>query len=791
MVKSTSLLTLLGACSIVSILTVVPAMAQTNINTAETYDDAVSVNDEDRIAISVTSGGSAIYNDKLTITNKYQGDSNNPKDDISVGMLNALGNIIFNANTSIYAIGQGAGTEARAISIQSDHETNAKSYVESNGNNVVLRANGGDTPFTLYVSGHASEFVSNSKNLGVYATTAGNRWAQAITSQYGANVTLNEDTNTNVMAVANAGAAYGIAVQNFNDASGTFTSKGNLTVRAQGRGEAYGVYAADGGNVDIAQIKSYATSSTATAYGVGVINNTTNVNIGTEGTKSVLSGFGKTKGYGLFVENGSGAILNGDIATTGSTAGIFNDGTVTIAGGTTNGAIIGDGTLNIADGAMLDIGGATIKQDTLDWNGKVVAKFTSTKQMARINANNIVNAGTLNLTVGGTGVYKFFTNASANITFDDNDIFDFEQDGVNIIVKTKSVDDIAENLNINKDTAQTITNLSNADFNALNNLSLRAQQEIKNGNASAVDSMAATLNPETAAVAQSVSGNIQNAIMSLTSARMSGTHVGRAGGDARLANSAIWAQGLYNKTDLKNQFNGDTMGLAAGVEADFGGGIMVGLGYAFSKSDVNANTRTIDIDSDTLFIYGQYKPAHWYANATLSYSGAEYSESGRALGMEVNSNYNVHTLGAKIATGYEFAKWFIPEVGMKYMNISVEDYNNSLKIKNSFGDTNYLTAMIGAKSAFDIKTKRNWIIQPEIRYGVKYDLISDDSNATVTMPGVESYVVTGDAIDPFGAEAGIGLTLQNQNLDVSLNYDIEVRKDYTSQTGMLKFRYDF
>ena len=42
-----------------------------------------------------------------------------------------------------------------------------------------------------------------------------------------------------------------------------------------------------------------------------------------------------------------------------------------------------------------------------------------------------------------------------------------------------------------------------------------------------------------------------------------------------------------------------------------------------------------------------------------------------------------------------------------------------------------------------------------------------------------------------GGEFGLGVTVTYADVDISLNYDIEVREDYTSQTGMVRARYNF
>lgn len=84
-----------------------------------------------------------------------------------------------------------------------------------------------------------------------------------------------------------------------------------------------------------------------------------------------------------------------------------------------------------------------------------------------------------------------------------------------------------------------------------------------------------------------------------------------------------------------------------------------------------------------------------------------------------------------------------------------------------------------------------WRICPEVRAAVKYDFLSDNAVSTVTMPGVNAYVISGERLNRLGGEFGLGVTMTYAGVDVSLNYDIEVREDYTSQTGMVRARYNF
>ena len=277
----------------------------------------------------------------------------------------------------------------------------------------------------------------------------------------------------------------------------------------------------------------------------------------------------------------------------------------------------------------------------------------------------------------------------------------------------------------------------------------------------------------------------------MVSGRIGGIGFGRSGGDTNLDFGGIWAQGLYNKTKLNDAFNGYTRGVAFGFDGTVNEDWTLGVGYMFARSDVRGDTRDTDIDSSTMFFYGQYKPNAWYANASMNYTMADYHEDGSALGVAVSADYDVDVFGARAATGYDFIGGITPELAMQYMHINSIDYANSLGVQNHFGGADYLNASLGTKYEFDFFTNSGWVIRPQLRYAVKYDLISDKHNALVTMPGVSPYVLDTARLSRIANEVGIGLAMNYGTMEISLNYDIEARADYTSQTGRAKFRYEF
>ena len=493
----------------------------------------------------------------------------------------------------------------------------------------------------------------------------------------------------------------------------------------------------------------------------------------------------KFDGNNVFADNIANGIAND----------INNKGILNIASGTTTlgGGITGDGTLAIADGATLNIGTTTVKQSEVTLDGTLTAQILNQGSYGRVETGNITvgDNGLLNLMFGSVGTYNFGVTVPEDKIVYNNAIYDatFGETG-EITVATKSVEEIAQGTNLSMGAANAVSIMANTKDDVLNTISLMAQQDLVAGKTGNAEKELAKLNPDDKPVAQSVASSVQNQVMSLAAGRMSGASVGRSGGDLTSADYGLWVQGLYNHSKYNGKFSGDTWGISVGADTLIDGKYTLGIGYAYNDTDVDSNSRDTGIESNSLFLYGQYKPNEWYVNATLNYTMANYDESADPYGFKRKTEYDVDSFGGQIMTGYDFASGFTPEVGMRYLHISQDAYQSALGTVDAL-DTDYLTGVAGVKYAFEIESASELKFRPELRAAATYDFMSDAAVATVNAPGNVAYVIDADRLSRFGGEFGIGLTAQYRGLDVSLNYELDLHEDYTSQTGMLKFRYDF
>ena len=550
------------------------------------------------------------------------------------------------------------------------------------------------------------------------------------------------------------------------------------------------------------------TNNIATLDG-GAIWNAVTESDGTTGTSSIVFNGDTTftnntsGGMGGALYNNDTVTFNGNTVFSGNTANgvandIHNDGNVIFNGDTTvAGGITGSGTLTVSDGATLNIGTSSVSQGSVVLDGTMLATLRSgdTAQINVTNPDGFSGTGILRLSFDEAGTYHVFGDQSFNNLDISSSVYDLTWNGGDVTATIKSVADIASENNLSDTAARTVANTTQSTSPQLNNLSVLMQESLASGSAtgrSAVEHAAHAIIPETAAVSQSVGTSVQNTLAKIIASRMSSADLyGRSGGDVSVSLGNLWAQGIYNKSKLNDAFNGYTRAASVGFDGVVNDTVTIGMGYMFGHSDIGGIARNTEVDSHSIFAYGQYRPGNWYMNAILNYTMSDYAESGDAMGLNVSADYDLDTFGAGLSMGYDFFGGITPEISVRYMHLGSADYTNSLGIRNRLDSSDYLTASLGTRYGFDLFFTNGWRMRPDMHYAIKYDLISDDNNIVVTMPGINSYTLAGERLSRIGGEVGVGVSMIYGAFAMSLHYDIEMRTDYTSQTGRVKFKYDF
>ena len=510
-------------------------------------------------------------------------------------------------------------------------------------------------------------------------------------------------------------------------------------------------------------------------------------------TGNIASGLGGA----IYNETGAKVFLSGINTFTGNTANgvandIYNLGTLTIASGTTtiDGGITGDGVLDIKSGATLDVGSAIVEQSAINVDGVLKTYALNAQQGINI-FGDVTGSGTLQMNVGTAGTYDMSQFADLNLEYVGT-VFESTQQGTDMIFTAKSTEKLVAETGMSTGAASAVSSLVASKDAKLQQISLIAQDVLSSGDIAVVEKELAKVGPEEKPVSHSVASSVQGQVLTVASGRMAsvgGASAGRAGGE--VTGAGVWAQGLFNKSKLNGQFHGYTRGLALGADTIIDDVYTIGAGYAYNNTDIHAAGRDTGVESNSVFVYGQYKPAEWFVNTTLNYTTSEYADAANVFGIALDNEYDADAFGMQTMFGYDFENGVTPMAGMRYLHVSQDAHRDALGRTIKEMDTNFLSVVTGVNYAFEIENDWAVALRPELHAAMTYDVVSEGSTATIVVPGSAAYYVDIENLSRLGGEFGIGLTAEYRGLEVSLNYELDLHEDYTSQTGLLKFRYDF
>lgn len=498
-------------------------------------------------------------------------------------------------------------------------------------------------------------------------------------------------------------------------------------------------------------------------------------------------------------------------------------------------------TVQVGNGATLDIGDKTL-HSTGDKTGGEGVFFADNSTLAftvtdkdtygKIKANYIKiseNGTNLNMTLNGaalakgeTATFKLFNGADsaeaevdgkfANLSqnsryeFKDNGNGTFEVKAVGSA--TDAVVDAGGSAN-NAGTAEAWDSVSASTSSPVAAAVTEKLAQLSNSTNTAeqkayVDALTAVA-PEVAPMVQKTQTETANQVFGAVSTRLTGGSIstggeGMASGDNIFKRGAMWVQGLFNKSKLDDTskakgFDADSSGIAFGAEKFVTDDAKVGVGYAYTNTDIDGFMRSTDVDTHTAIVYGEYKPSNWYVNGIATYGWSDYEEKKSVAGVGVKADYDVETFGLQAMTGYDMQVkgfGFTPEAGLRYVHIKQDAYKDSADQRVSGNDSDILTGVIGAKVSKNFELSNGMNIRPEARIAATYDLFNDDVNSIVTLANGSAYQVNGEALDRFGMEFGAGVTAEvNDNVELSLGYEGKFREDYQDHTGLINAKYKF
>ncbi|MFA5353422.1 MAG: autotransporter domain-containing protein [Thermodesulfovibrionales bacterium] len=271
------------------------------------------------------------------------------------------------------------------------------------------------------------------------------------------------------------------------------------------------------------------------------------------------------------------------------------------------------------------------------------------------------------------------------------------------------------------------------------------------------------------------------------------------------SDTGVWAQGFGGgMRQSSDSFSGSVWGAAFGFDRVFSDRFVAGFsgGYARSRINGDQESRT-DVDSYQGSLYGGFSGNDFYIDGLLSLTFNRYDAERRiAFGVidrRAESRYDGRQYSGYLEGGYTLRQnglLVTPLASIEYTRLSLNDYTErgagSLDLSVDSQEYSLLQSGLGARLTYPIVNGASRIV-PEIYAKWLYDFIGDRQEATATLAGGGSAFTTqGFAPPRSGLLIGARLNvLTKGNMSFSLNYDLELKKDFYSHGGFVNFDYAF
>ena len=260
-------------------------------------------------------------------------------------------------------------------------------------------------------------------------------------------------------------------------------------------------------------------------------------------------------------------------------------------------------------------------------------------------------------------------------------------------------------------------------------------------------------------------------------------HRGLSSGDSAERNS-IWAKAIggFASKSGEGEFDSLSAGTMIGFDRILDSGLLLGIGYAYSSIDADADAHELSATGHSVFLYaGTDLDDSWNLHGNVMYGTADYEDKTS----EVSAEYKVQSYGAEAIVNYRKAGRFLPEAGIRYSHIAADDYKDSIGAEISSDADDIFTGIAGLGYSFPWK---DW--KAAAHAHVSYDIMSDDRKTSVKI-GNQSYHIVSGKMDPLGVEAGISGAKVFGGIELNLAYDFAYKNEYMSHNLSAKGTYRF
>jgi outer membrane autotransporter protein len=278
------------------------------------------------------------------------------------------------------------------------------------------------------------------------------------------------------------------------------------------------------------------------------------------------------------------------------------------------------------------------------------------------------------------------------------------------------------------------------------------------------------------------------------------------------ANSGF-IQAFGSTVEQKNKgnefgYDADTTGFALGIDGKVSDGVVLGISYANSKTDVDGKgtgKAKNDIKTNSGSIYADYTTKDGYVEGSITYGqsdnkGSRILNTG-GLDRTYKSDYDSEQYSFRLAGGVPInlgaGAFFTPFAGAKICQIKTEAYtetsttaNDSFRLRVAQDTIDSQVGTIGIKYHQAIKDGKT-TFTPEVKLAVNQEFGDDTITSTNTYQGGGTSFKNSTAIEKTSATAGVGLNISSDNVSFNIGYEADVRDKYLGHSAQAKITAKF
>ena len=247
----------------------------------------------------------------------------------------------------------------------------------------------------------------------------------------------------------------------------------------------------------------------------------------------------------------------------------------------------------------------------------------------------------------------------------------------------------------------------------------------------------------------------------------------------------LWASYLHDKSSVDGLSVGS---LSADYDLTFDGAIVgsdfyrkgnttIGAAFAYADGDISTKSGVStenDVDYYGGMIYGSVKGAAGMTyRAEIGYNRSSNDITQTNTGTIITGSVDADAFHVGVSAEKEIlssAGTWTPFVGLQYIDLSMDDYSDSLGFRHEGDSAGIWNMPLGVNYKYEME-RGGWTYAPTVTVGYRFTFGDDSLNETLRYNGTGSTFGTEIADDSFFTR--IGLTAKKDNLGFGVHYGYE------------------